>query len=66
MILLDILSNRGDILQLFIKDDLLVNNLLIWLSIIEDSLKIFAEGYFFVGFYNIFAKVKRINLAQKS
>ena len=64
MVFLDVISNRGDILQLFIEDGSLVNTLLIWLSVIEDSLKIFAEGYFLVGFYTILERAKRINAIQ--
>ena len=65
MIFLDSLSNRDDILKLLIENGSFVKTIRIWISILEDSLKIFAEGYFLVGFYVILDKAIGLRASQK-
>ena len=58
MVALDLLTNRDDILSLvFTAERAAV--LRIWLSHIEDSLKIFAEALFLVAFYSVWQNVQR-------
>ncbi len=51
MVLLDIITNRKDILQILISKPYLVSKLHSWLGVIEDMFKIIAEGVFIGGFY---------------
>ncbi len=51
MVILDVLSNRADILAMVFADNSLVDTLRSWLLTVEDSLKIFAEGIFILGLF---------------
>ncbi len=55
MIAIDVLTNRDDILRILF-DYYLANDILVWLSHLEDSLKIFAEAFFVLAFYTILQK----------
>jgi hypothetical protein len=57
MVVLDIVTNRKDILQLIFEYPF-VNTIHTFLSNAEDSLKIFAESFFFSGFYMILQMAK--------
>ena len=50
MVVLDIVTDRMDILTALMRNDLAQTNHL-YLSIAEDSCKVFAESYFLVGLY---------------
>jgi len=54
MIILDILTNRNDVLQIIFTDRLLANKLYHRLGLIEDMLKLFSEGLFLGAFYYCF------------
>ena len=51
MVILDVLTNRADILAMVFADNSLVGILRSWLLTVEDSLKIFAEGIFILGLF---------------
>ena len=51
MVSLDILTHSGDILRTLIRRDL-VAPVQIYLSVAEDSLKVFVGSFFLVGFYD--------------
>ncbi|MBM9514917.1 hypothetical protein [Desulfogranum marinum] len=57
MIPLDMLINRNDILPLIFEQEH-ASILSIWVAFIEDSLKVFAEVFFVVGFFAILQKSK--------
>ncbi len=62
-VILDALTNRNDILPVFVNHDLAaVLNL--WFSVTEDALKPFAEAFFIVAFYVILHKAKRMGEGQ--
>jgi hypothetical protein len=50
MVGLDIISNRKDLLEIFLSRDL-ATTMKTWLSIAEDSIKVFAGSFFLVGFF---------------
>jgi len=54
MISLDLLFNTDDILRLFFSNVSTLHNLDYWLDIIEDIIKIIAEGIFIVAFYRCY------------
>ena len=58
MVGLDILTHGGDILRKLVRGDL-VAPVRIYLSVAEDSVKIFAGSFFLVGFYNALQMSKR-------
>ena len=58
MVPLDMLINRNDILPLIFDHDQ-VDILNIWITLVEDSLKVFAEAFFILGFYAILQKAKQ-------
>ena len=58
MVPLDMLINRNDILPLIFDHDQ-VDVLNIWITLVEDSLKVFAEAFFILGFYAILQKAKQ-------
>lgn len=58
MVSLDMLINRNDILPLIFDHDH-VDVLNVWITLAEDSLKVFAEAFFILAFYAIFQKVKQ-------
>lgn len=58
MVMLDILTNRRSTLQIFFDGDL-SPFLHLWLSHLEDSLKIFAEAFFILAFYSIYRIVSQ-------
>jgi hypothetical protein len=57
MVAFDVVTNRNDILPL-IFDHHLAATLYTYLSLAEDSLKIFAESFFILGFYVILQTTK--------
>lgn len=57
MVALDALTNRKDILLELFNQDLGLT-LHTWLSMLEDSLKVFSEAFFILGFYAILQKVR--------
>ena len=57
MVTFDVLTNRIDILLLFFEHERAVL-LHSWISLAEDSLKIFAEAMFVLGFYTTLQKAK--------
>jgi hypothetical protein len=65
MVALDIITNRRDILMAFFAHEraLLLH---IWLSLAEDTMKLFAEGFFLLGFYAALQKARRIADAKSS
>jgi len=60
MVSLDILTHTGDILRKLVRRDL-VAPVQIYLSVAEDSLKIFAGSFFLVGFYDALKISKRMD-----
>ena len=61
MVGLDILTNKKDILRLFISNLSVLNSFHYWLSIIEDMFKIIAEGIFIGAFYRCLEIARRIS-----
>jgi hypothetical protein len=60
MVGLDIVSNRVDILEKVVSRDL-VSPLHTYLSVAEDSVKIFAGSFFLVGFYGALQLSRRMD-----
>lgn len=60
MVALDILTNRDDILKMFISNPYVLTRLFSWLSAIEDMFKIIAEGVFVAAFYYCFEIARRL------
>lgn len=59
MVGLDILTNRDDILLMHF-DETTTDILMYWLSSAEDSMKIFAEAFFILGFYSALLKARSL------
>lgn len=59
MILIDVISNRSDIIELFTNNPVLLSRIINWLTVIEESLKVFAEGYFIIACYAVLFKTKK-------
>lgn len=59
MVGLDAFTNRNDILSRFLEPGL-ARKLFETLALLEDALKIFAEAFFILGFYNILLLAKSI------
>lgn len=62
MVALDIVTNRNDILPIFIPDPYVSEKLHSWLDAIEDMLKIIAEGLFIGALYYCFEIARRLHL----
>jgi hypothetical protein len=60
MVALDILTNRTDILEIFLSRDL-VGTMDIWLAVAEDSAKVFSGSFFLVGFYGALQIARRMD-----
>lgn len=58
MVLVDMLINRNDILPLIFHHEH-AKTLDLWMTFAEDSLKVFAEAFFIIGFFTILQKAKR-------
>lgn len=58
MVSLDMLINRNDILPLIFDHDQ-VDVLIVWITLAEDSLKVFAEAFFILAFYAVLQKAKQ-------
>ena len=65
MVALDVLTNRPDILAMIFADNNLVDTIKTWLSIVEDSSKIFAEGFFILGLFKIMGTVPGAPLSSR-
>ena len=60
MVLLDVITNREDVVLLFFETDF-ATALHSWLSFAEDSVKLLSEAFFILGFYSIFNRLKELN-----
>ena len=60
MIVLDIVTNNNFFISLMVDDSSQVPILKQWLSVLEDSIKIFAEGIFIVGIYQCWQIAKSL------
>ena len=60
MIVLDIATNDNSLISLMVDDSSQVLILKQWLSALEDSIKIFAEGIFIVGIYQCWQIAKSL------
>ena len=65
MVILDVLTNRADILAMIFADNSLVGTLRTWLLISEDSLKIFAEGFFILGLFTALTRARVMGTSSK-
>lgn len=61
MIVLDALTNREDVLEMFISDSYIVWEFFSWLNAIEDVFKIIAEGVFIGAFYYCLEITRRLS-----
>ncbi|MEM7591305.1 MAG: hypothetical protein AAF383_07270 [Cyanobacteria bacterium P01_A01_bin.83] len=61
MVVLDMASNNTLFVSMVTDDNALASNLQEWLGVIEDSIKIFAEGMFIVGIYKCWQIAKRLS-----
>lgn len=66
MVVLDIVSNNDYFISLVISDVTLAKVIEQWLSVLEDSAKIFAEGMFIVGIYQCWQTARSINKSALS
>lgn len=66
MAALDTLTNRKDILQLFISNPYTCKKLFLWLEAIEDSFKIIAEGTFMGALYHCFEITRGLTHGEQS
>lgn len=57
MVTVDILTNREDIILFIIPNWSGTKKLILWLEVVEESFKLFAEGFFLVGFYRVLRRV---------
>ena len=61
MVVLDMASNNTLFVSMVTDDNALASNLQQWLGVIEDSVKIFAEGMFIVGIYKCWQIAKTVS-----
>ena len=60
MVCLDFITNRIDFISMFFEENLAIL-IYSWLSILEDSFKVFAEGFFVLAFLRIYQRSKSIS-----
>ena len=65
MVVLDILSNNDYFVSLIIDNATIAKLTEQWLSVIEDSAKIFAEGMFLAGIYQCWQIARAVNTQQR-
>ena len=61
MVILDLASNNTLFISMLTEDEVLILAIQEWLSVIEDSAKIFAEGMFLIGIYQCWQMVTITN-----
>ncbi|MEM6611092.1 MAG: hypothetical protein AAF652_02350 [Cyanobacteria bacterium P01_C01_bin.72] len=66
MVVLDILSNNTLFVSMVTDDSSVMNQMLLWLGVLEEAVKVWAEGFFLVGVYQCWRVASASNKKQST